>query len=125
MSDTVEARVARGAAWLDSVHPGWERRIDLASLDLADGCRCVLGQLATAAVRLPLTGFSAVLDVIEAALAYDFEADYDHSDHWAYAHGFLVGGPDDPAVWAALDDAWIALIKERFATGTLSDEAEA
>ncbi|GIV61794.1 MAG: hypothetical protein KatS3mg044_0660 [Rhodothermaceae bacterium] len=43
--DVVRARVARGAAYLDAVDPGWHHRLDLATLTLADGTCCVLGQL--------------------------------------------------------------------------------
>lgn len=38
MSESVEARVARGAAWLDENKPGWERRIDVGKLNMLD-CR--------------------------------------------------------------------------------------
>jgi len=41
---TIQARVQAGAAWLDENRPGWIDRIDLATLDLGDPCRCVLGQ---------------------------------------------------------------------------------
>ncbi len=44
---TIAQRVAAGAAFLDGREPGWWERIDLDSLDLGSGCRCVLGQLAT------------------------------------------------------------------------------
>lgn len=38
---------ARGAAWLDRKCPGWEDRISLDVLNLADADMCVLGQTAT------------------------------------------------------------------------------
>lgn len=38
-------RVQRGVELLDRVRPGWERSIDLGSLDIAICTRCVLGQL--------------------------------------------------------------------------------
>lgn len=42
----VLARVKRGLAWLEETHgPGWEDKIDLATLDLRDGNVCVLGQV--------------------------------------------------------------------------------
>lgn len=38
-------RVANGSAWLDQQMPGWRDQItDLDNLDIADGCRCILGQ---------------------------------------------------------------------------------
>ena len=42
---SIEKRVARGAAWLDRVKPGWFKLIDLDALDLRSGCSCVLGQI--------------------------------------------------------------------------------
>jgi hypothetical protein len=42
---TVEERVADGVEWLDAQEPGWAERINLAELDLASPCRCVLGQI--------------------------------------------------------------------------------
>lgn len=38
-------RVRRGAAYLDDVAPGWYRAVDVATLELAGGSSCVLGQL--------------------------------------------------------------------------------
>lgn len=42
---TIRRRVNRGAAWLDKVFPDWVNRINLESLKLVSGERCVLGQL--------------------------------------------------------------------------------
>ena len=44
-SNAAEA-VANGAQWLDDMHPGWWREINLDALNLADCKRCVCGQLA-------------------------------------------------------------------------------
>jgi hypothetical protein len=43
--DEARARVARGAAHLDIIKPGWHARIDTGTLTLWDPCGCVLGQL--------------------------------------------------------------------------------
>jgi len=45
---------------------------------------------------------------------------------WARGHGFMFSkvrrqGQEEDEI-AALDEAWISLIKERFASGLLSDE---
>lgn len=40
-----KTEVARGAAFLDAVEPGWRSMIDLETLDLSDTNFCVLGQL--------------------------------------------------------------------------------
>lgn len=42
---TASERAAAGAAFLDVERPGWEREIDCATLDIATGKWCVLGQL--------------------------------------------------------------------------------
>lgn len=41
---TIQERVLAGSAWLDEHRPGWVDRIDLETLDLGNGCHCVLGQ---------------------------------------------------------------------------------
>lgn len=43
--DAARQRVARGAAYLDEVDPGWWQRLDAAVLELSHGQSCVLGQL--------------------------------------------------------------------------------
>lgn len=45
MTDSVEERVARGAALLDAQVPNWWERIRVLDLDMARGCACVLGQV--------------------------------------------------------------------------------
>jgi hypothetical protein len=39
------ARVKRGAKWLDQNVPGWERRINVRTLDLENGSSCICGQV--------------------------------------------------------------------------------
>jgi hypothetical protein len=43
--DEARIRVARGAAHLDRVKPGWHERIDVGTLTLHDPCGCIVGQL--------------------------------------------------------------------------------
>lgn len=43
--DAARLRAGRGAAYLDDADPGWPTRLDPATLELADGAHCVLGQL--------------------------------------------------------------------------------
>ncbi len=108
MTDTIEQRVAAGAAWLDEHEPGWERRIDLATLDLASSCRCVLGQLFAGKVSAHGSGYFWALD---------------QGLEGTEELGFCAPLVEDHRDWPSLDEAWIALIKERFACGLLSDEA--
>jgi hypothetical protein len=42
--EAARQRAARGAAYLDTIEPGWYRHIDLKRLELSDGAACVLGQ---------------------------------------------------------------------------------
>lgn len=43
--EAARQRVARGAAYLDEVDPGWWQRLDATVLELSHGQSCVLGQL--------------------------------------------------------------------------------
>lgn len=43
--DAARIRAARGAAYLDGADDGWHTRLNPATLELADGSHCVLGQL--------------------------------------------------------------------------------
>lgn len=45
MSNPYTENIKRGAALLDKERPGWRDEINLATLDLADDCYCVLGQI--------------------------------------------------------------------------------
>lgn len=114
--------VAAGAAWLDENEPGWEGRIDLADLDLANSCRCVLGQV------MPEGDY---LDALARLfrLSWGDEGTAGRADAWAVVRGFnaplrtLGIGRYDPNRWeayAVLDELWIALVKERHDSGTLS-----
>lgn len=90
-------RVCNGAEWLDAVHPGWEHKIDLSTLDIGDGCFCICGQL--------MGGFYDVAEMTDRVLG-------SQGRHWLYNHGFI----DD------LDtEAWVELIKGRFDMGITSD----
>lgn len=46
-----EQRVAAGVEWLDNVRPGWDREVDLTTIDLANACTCVLGQIVVQEVQ--------------------------------------------------------------------------
>ena len=46
MGATYASRVKRGAAYLDArIGRNWEKRIDPTTLDLQDGCECILAQV--------------------------------------------------------------------------------
>ena len=120
MIDLAEAvneirRVAAGAEWLDTVAPGWERKLDLGTLDLKSTTQCVCGQLFMTPVVEMLrledsqakfgSGYGFVL-------YFAWKADPDNFGAWIASHGFGTG----------TGDAWVALVKDRFDTGLLSDE---
>lgn len=108
MMDSVEARVARGAALLDEKRPGWERKIDLAVFALDDGCKCVVGQLFGDYIDgIGLLGCPGPWNT-----ALDLE--------WERRHGFLTSYGESWS-WEELEEAWASLLKERFDSGNLSD----
>lgn len=97
--------VAAGAAWLDRVKPGWEREINLGTLDILDCYNCVLGQSLrkVAAEKGFTSGYHYGADELSGA---------NYPSSWTMTHGFLLER-DEPL--------WRELIKERFSTGDLSD----
>lgn len=120
MYGIVEERVAAGAEWLDANEPGWERRVDLASLELHNACRCVLGQVFNDRAEAVQQGDNP--QCVETG--WDYALDIVRMPSTAPL-GFSIfsGGQGAAEQWAALDEAWISLIKERFASGLLSDES--
>lgn len=61
-------RVYKGMQWLDKDRPGWEKKINLRTLNLKDQRTCVLGQLyGQARWRIPLApyGFDAYADLVD------------------------------------------------------------
>lgn len=125
--------VARGAAALDELRPGWHRRVKKKTLDLENGNMCVLGQLATDqmfadAVGLNLDDYDFDLDerpqygdAIDAMAQDGPVAQLIAADPRSY--GFYLSpwgfrdleGYDQVAAtpWDALTWAWIAEIKDR------------
>lgn len=43
--------IARGVALLDTVMPGWEKRVDLDTLDVSSPCNCICGQIVSRRVK--------------------------------------------------------------------------
>jgi hypothetical protein len=97
--------VKRGAVLLDQERPGWRDEIDLATLDLSDGCSCILGQV-----------FGYYSDGVWAL----FEVDLSDDDCFAEAfeetedlrivvsHGFTIDRPLRSYKWHLLQEAWRA-----------------
>lgn len=93
-------RVTRGAAWLDEIEPGWERKLDLSTLDINDPNQCVCGQVFMSKVSSK------------------------HLNGYGYAREFLTAGQSYDSGFVLLrdGDTWVELVKQRFDTGTLSDD---
>jgi len=100
---SIAERVAAGAAWLDERKPGWERKIDLAALQIKLPCRCVLGQVFAGGREWGRNGWGYA------------------RREWPEANPAALGFAAVDADYPALDEAWITLLKERFSSGALSD----
>ncbi len=93
---TSESHVAAGAAWLDREAPGWERKINFETLDISDPRHCITGQV-----------FGASFGYLDVCMRLR---------RTTRASMTTLGFVD-----AEDKDAWVALVKHRFDTGTLSD----
>lgn len=83
MTSSISERVARGAAWLDQVRPGWRDAIVLDTLDLISPCDCVLGQVYAQVSVAGRSGYWYVMNEM-APFIDDCESFYG----WPQARGF-------------------------------------
>ncbi len=108
-TDEAEARVARGAVYLDGVRPGWHDEIDVGTLRLHDPCGCIVGQLMG-------TGFSSfLLGVRRLGISNDEEQTRQfglnlNEPGWL---NFTEAGGTVKQWYQPLQDAWIAAIAAR------------
>ncbi len=109
--EEAEARVARGAAHLDHVRPGWFYEIDEGVLKLDNCNRCIVGQLAG--------------DFYSASSRDDLGL----ADGTVYLLGFaLLPEPGELFArgWSHLQDAWIkAIAARRFPVPTIEQPGSA
>lgn len=92
---SIEERVAAGAEWLDANASGWVAQIDLSSLDIAEPCGCILGQVYGHYFRSPRSARHA--------------GGYEEFDYLSDDRGF--NGDEDEMT--ALTLAWADLILAR------------
>lgn len=99
------ARAAAGAEFLDGQVPGWAGRVSLATLNLHDGCRCVLGQLGGDYFRMRDDLHLSQDATVELGFALNTDDEDDRAD-W-----------ED---WAELDAAWAREIVRRREAGQVT-----
>lgn len=118
--EEARARVARGAAHLDQVRPGWHHRIDVGTLTLHDPCGCIVGQLmglATAGsfdAACRSMGIAAFCDQIEFGLNLSLSDDSEEEVRRYWARYHLSGQrAASEMFYQPLQDAWIEAICDR------------
>ncbi len=107
--------VTSGAAILDAQMPGWERGVDLGTLDIRSTCNCVLGQLFNGSYVDGVRELFLQEEGINAALTTS------HRHGFGSPHSLFKGSAESNAWFNELRERWTDLIKERFNTGTFSD----
>jgi len=113
---TITERVDRGEAVLDRRDPGWWREdampaIDLETLDLADGDKCILGQRCPLELRGGRDGAHSGYDrysrhLSRKPLAMD-------ADWWAVRHGFQAFSDNLGGEYEELAAEWARRIRAR------------
>ena len=113
----IRERVQTGANWLDASFPGWEYRIDINTLNLMDGVKCVCGQV-FANESNEVNGYHYVS-------GYDYAWDnlFTEGDAWIQA---VIGEDDGDTIseqlgfsarcsddWIKLQVAWTDLLQDR------------
>lgn len=118
MKLTIEQRVANGARWLDENFPGWEKRINIKTLDLSYGEDCICGQVFKRKAREYASGFDyAYSTLFEEANSWITELvpeeQYSRATQVAYVLGFTTGYPSSSVQWKNLQKAWVDLLTKR------------
>lgn len=106
MTETAHDLVQRGAALLDEKLPGWADQIDLDTLQMADGCRCVLGQIGGREFNLDALGWHEGYAPNYERLARLVFTGY--KDECAHGFNQLMDSKDHPIgpPFDDLQDAW-------------------
>lgn len=112
--------VAQGAAFLDQHTPGWERRIDVACLDMNSHTSCIAAQ-----------AFEMSFDVFCHTYFHDAP---EYVQDELISLGLTTPSPSDADIepvddilafmmscFAALGECWIQLLKERYNSGLLEE----
>lgn len=112
------ARVAKGAALLDEKRPGWERLLNLETLEISSGSACITAQLS--GVQDFRTGMTQ-LDLTEGNtgtyIAHGFNAEGGcDCCHTPAQRAGLPEGYDQDEAFDTLNALWKDLIGERLAT---------
>lgn len=111
-----QARVAKGAAHLDRVTPGWWRLINADRLDLHSSCNCIVGQICgdfnehftRIGLQHPMQGV---------ALGFNLNGD----EGW---HGYALEYAPRELAWRRLKDAWLDAIAARAAAESATTPEE-
>lgn len=120
----IQARVKRGAKWLDKREPGWERKVSPETLDMSLGSSCLLGQvyddIADKGGRDWVNGYDVGTDLLEE----DKQEFPERYGNLASYYGFDEGSVEDEEsdmnhFWSVLAEEWVAAAKERLARGNL------
>lgn len=103
-------RVERGVSWLDAHVPDWIDKVEVIELQMADPCRCILGQVFGDEADPEPYGYSG----FDIGLDKAYETDPDGLDEsatgWAVDHGFDA---DIDWEYSALAEEWSGVIEAR------------
>lgn len=105
--EVCQQAVDRGAAWLDEAVPDWRGAIDITTLDLKSGCRCVMGQL-------------TCRDLGMTSSQIEENYGFDPFDLWADGFGADVSLPEPPGPLA--EYGFIAPCIQKLGIGNYSYE---
>lgn len=81
---TIAERVQAGVEFLNEKMPGWEKKINLDTLDLADGRHCILGQIFAAYAKTGRSGYNYGCEY------FGFFADTEYLYNCRFDYGFSI-----------------------------------
>lgn len=123
----LQARVNRGAAWLDKHVPDWYTYVSLRSFDILNECKCVLGQVfkpirnrsvlsprliaLAKSLRRKATGYYG--DDTSMGSGYEDSKEVVVSNRFATSCGFDMGDDGGSGDWDELQRLWKVEIEAR------------
>jgi hypothetical protein len=121
-----EKQIERGIGWLSENKAGWELKINFETLDMVNGCRCILGQVFAEEAAANEYLLDIAPDICEPH-GYDYVLNEDDglSTEWAAERGFTIHpdymwnsqGMASEEAWRVLEEEWIREVKHRLDEG--------
>lgn len=111
----IPQRVENGVEWLDENYPSWVEHVDAWSLNMANGNRCVLGQLAASPLAADRVHEFAHANYLVGMCGYvllagSHDMGWEQPTQWGFGADNMLMGDDVAAYYGDLEARWFLTI---------------